>query len=128
MTNAAIKVFDVPYEEAADVKTIEGTPASPGVIEGTAVVITRLEDFHRIKAGTILVCPHMSPDMTIIFSEVKGIVTDHGSALANAAIVARECGIPAVVGTTNATQTIEDGDIIRLDGTVGRVEIISRAQ
>lgn len=127
MVKAAIRLFPI-FEKAVEEKRLRGFPASPGVAEGRAVVITCLEDFHKIKPDTVLVCPHMSRNMIIVFSEVKGIVTDFGSALANAAIVARECGIPAVVGTTNATQAIEDGDIIRLDGTVGRVEIISSTQ
>lgn len=126
MTNAAIKLFEVPYQEGADVKIIEGIPASPGVAEGRARVISRYEDLYRVKTDTILVCPRMSPDMTIVFSDAKGIVTNHGGASANAAIVARECGIPAVAGTSSATEDIEDGDYIVVDGTMGRVEIIRK--
>jgi pyruvate,water dikinase len=127
MTNAAIKFFEVAYQEAGDVKTIEGTPASPGVAEGRAVVITRLEGLHKIRTDSILVCPNMSPEMTIVFSELKGVVTDHGGALANVSIVAREWGIPAVVGTLMATKSIQNGDLIRIDGAAGRVEIVLKA-
>jgi len=69
----------------------------------------------------------MAPTLTAIFPKIKAIVTDHGGILASAATIAREYGIPAVVGTLVATESINDGDIIGVNGTVGRVEIVSRS-
>ena len=107
---------------------VRGSPASPGVVEGPTTVITDHRDFIEVKTGTILVCPHAAPALTTVFSMIKGLVTDTGGMLSLAATIAREHGIPAVVGTSVATETINEGDIIRIDGTKGRVEIISRAQ
>ncbi len=105
-------------------KTLQGFPAAPGVIEGPARVITRHEDFPKLKTGDILVCPYTSPAWTPIFPKIKGVVTDSGGMLTHAAITAREYGIPAVVGTWVATTAIKDGDNVRVDGTNGVVEIL----
>lgn len=105
-------------------KRIEGFPGSPGQIQGRARVITGHEDFAKLKTGDILVCPYTSPAWTPIFPKIKGVVTDSGGMLTHAAITAREYGIPAVVGTWVATTAIKDGDIIRIDGTNGVVEIL----
>ena len=91
-------------------------------------MITCHEDLVRLKAGSILVYPHASPELTPIFPKIKGLVTDFGGLLAPAAAIAREHGIPAVVGTSNATESINNGDIICVDGTSGRVRIVARAQ
>jgi pyruvate,water dikinase len=104
-------------------KKIEGFPGAPGVIEGAARVVTDHKEFPKLKAGDILVCPYTSTAWTPIFPKIKGVVTDSGGMLTHAAITAREYGIPAVVGTWVATTTIKDGDIIRIDGTNGVVEI-----
>ena len=108
--------------------TIKGSPASPGITEGLAVVITSYTDFKRLENDTILVCPNASPGITIVFSKIKGLVTDCGGMLASAAHIVREYGIPAVVGTSTATESIKDGDVIRVDGTNGCVSIVTRAQ
>ncbi len=107
--------------------TINGFPGAPGVIEGPARVITSHEDFPTLKTGDILVCPYTSPAWTPIFPKIRGVVTDSGGMLTHAAITAREYGIPAVVGTWVATTAIKNGDIIRIDGNEGVVEIVSRA-
>lgn len=107
---------------------IRGFPASPGVVEGPATLITDHRDFIKVKTGTILVCPHAAPTLTAVFSKIKGLVTDTGGMLSPAATIAREYGIPAVSGTSVATEAINEGDIIRVNGARGRVEIISRAK
>ena len=114
--------------EIVAVLTLKGAPASPGVIEGSATVIKDPEELSRVKAGTILVCPNMSREMTVVFPEIKGVVSDHGGVFADAATIARENKIPAVVGTRTATESIHNGDIIRVDGTVGLVEVLSSSQ
>ena len=75
-----------------------------------------------------MVYPFASPELTFIFPKIKGLVTDFGGLLAPAATIAREYGIPAVVGTSTATESINNGDVIRVDGTSGRVRIVARAQ
>ena len=70
----------------------------------------------------------MSPNLTIIFPIIRGLVTDRGGAMASAAIVAREEGIPVAGGTEIATVTVHSGDVIRVDGTLGRIEVISSGQ
>jgi pyruvate,water dikinase len=97
------------------------------VIEGPARVITDHNEFARLKTGDILVCPYTSPAWTPIFPKIKGVVTDSGGMLTHAAITAREYGIPAVVGTWVATSTIKNGDIIRINGNEGVVEVIKKA-
>ncbi|MGD8974156.1 MAG: PEP-utilizing enzyme [Desulfobacterales bacterium] len=108
--------------------TIKGSPAGPGVAEGLASVITSHEDLPTIMPETILVCPHASPVLTPVLPKIKGLVTDTGGLLAPAATIAREYGIPAVVGTSAATDVIDDDDVIRVDGTNGRIMIITRGQ
>jgi pyruvate,water dikinase len=105
-------------------KRIEGFPGAPGEIQGPARVIIDHKDFPKLKTGDILVCPYTSPAWTPIFPKIKGVVTDSGGMLTHAAITAREYGIPAVVGTWVATTAIKDGDVIRIDGTNGVVEIM----
>ena len=93
-----------------------------------ATVIASNEDLLTIIPDTILVYPHASPVLTPVLPKIKGLVTDTGGLLAPAATIAREYGIPVVVGTSVATDSINDGDVIRVDGTNGRVLIIKMAQ
>ncbi|MEE4264262.1 MAG: PEP-utilizing enzyme [Desulfobacteraceae bacterium] len=106
---------------------IKGSPTGPGVTEGLATVITCNEDLPTIMPDTILVYPHASPVLTPVLPKIKGLVTDNGGLLAPAATIAREYEIPVVVGTSVATDSINDGDVIRVDGTNGRIKIITRA-
>ncbi len=107
--------------------TINGFPGAPGVVEGPARVALHHDELPKLKSGDILVCRFTSPAWTPLFPKIKGVVTDSGGMLTHAAITAREYGIPAVVGTWVATESIKDGDIIRIDGDEGVVQIISRA-
>jgi len=127
-----IKVFGIiddilhPQGEKEIVDRLEGFPGSPGVVEGPARVVTDYKDFQKVKAGEILVCPYTGTAWTPLFVKIGGVVTDTGGMLTHAAIAAREYGIPAVVGTWNATNSINDNDIIRIDGNVGLVEVLER--
>lgn len=105
-------------------KIIKGFPASPGLVEGKAVVVTSVEELNKVKEGDILVCPNTSPAWGPVFAKVKAVVSDIGGLMAHAAIVAREYGVPAVVGTGNASRLIKDGQRIRVDGFKGIVEIL----
>lgn len=106
--------------------SFDGFPGSPGMVEGRASVVMDFEGFSKIRSGAIMVCPFTSPAWTSVFPKLKGIVTDSGGMLTHAAIAAREYGVPAVVGTWVATSQIHDGDLIRIDGDNGRVEILER--
>jgi len=111
--------------EPAD--TINGLAAAAGVAEGKARVVTSPDEFDQVKQGEIMVCIMTNPAWVIVFTKLSAVVSDSGGVLAHPAIVAREFGIPAVVGTKNATKRIHTGDLIRVNGSTGVVEIIQRA-
>jgi pyruvate,water dikinase len=103
---------------------LTGTAASPGVVEGVARVVIDVEEIARVREGDNLVCPINSPAWAPIFSNVRAVVTDIGGVMSHAAIVCREYGLPAVVGTGRATSTIESGQTIRVDGSNGVVTVL----
>lgn len=103
---------------------ISGAPGAPGKVTGTARVIVKLADAGRLGRGEILVTPTTSPPWTPLFVTAGGIVTDTGGGLSHCAIVAREYGIPAVVGSRMATAVIKDGQRIEVDGDAGTVRIL----
>jgi pyruvate,water dikinase len=104
---------------------LSGYAASPGKASGTARVVRDRDDFGRIRAGDVLVCATTTPSWTPVFTSIAGLVTDTGGILCHAAVVAREYGLPAVVGTEEATARIADGDRIEVDGDAGEVWITS---
>lgn len=106
-------------------QTIQGVPASPGQYEGIARLVLNLEDMAQVKEGDILVARMTAPSYNALLPMLGGIVTDRGGLLSHAAIVAREYGLPAVVGCMEATQVIRDGNRIRVDGTSGEVKILA---
>ena len=109
---------------AAAEKKLVGLPASPGVVEGPARVVLTAEEIVKVKEGEILVAPITAPSWNPVFLKIKATVTDIGGIMSHTAIVCREYGLPAVVGTGFATKTIKDGQRIRVDGTEGVVEIL----
>lgn len=111
-------------DAGGDATTIAGIGASPGTFEGTARVIRGLDELDRVEPGDVLVAPATSEAFTAMLHLVEGIVTDHGSFVCHAAIVAREMGIPAVVGTVDASRRIPDGARVRIDGAIGEVTIL----
>jgi pyruvate,water dikinase len=108
--------------EPAD--TLRGLGASAGVVEGTARVVDSPEQFDQVKKGDLLVCKMTSPSWVVLFTKIGGLVTDSGGALSHPAVVSREFGIPAVVGTRIATQRIKTGQRLRINGAAGVVEIL----
>ena len=112
---------------ATDADVIEGIAASPGVIEGIARVVRTVDEFDDVRDGDILVCQMTNPAWVVLFTRIAGLVTDTGGTTAHPAVLAREFGIPAVVGTSEATHRIATGDRIRVDGAAGRVEVLERA-
>ena len=105
--------------------TLRGLGASAGVVEGTARVVDSPEQFDQVKKGDLLVCKMTSPSWVVLFTKIEGLVTDSGGALSHPAVVSREFGIPAVVGTRIATQKIKTGQRLRINGAAGIVEILS---
>ena len=104
-------------------RELSGFPASRGVVEGVARVITRADQLHEVQAGEILVCTGTTTEWTPVFGIIKACVCDTGGSLAHAAIVSREYAIPCVVGTAVGTSTIKSGDVIRVDGVLGRITL-----
>jgi pyruvate,water dikinase len=102
---------------------IIGLPVSSGVIEGRARVILNMEDAN-LEDGDILVTTFTDPSWTPLFVSIKGLVTEVGGLMTHGAVIAREYGLPAVVGVENATKLIKDGQRIRVHGTEGYVEIL----
>ena len=100
-----------------------GIPASSGVVEGRARVILRLEDAELSK-GDILVTKFTDPSWTPVFVSISGLVAEVGGIMTHGSVVAREYGLPAVVGVENATRLIKDGQRIRVNGAEGYVEIL----
>ncbi|WP_437493977.1 PEP/pyruvate-binding domain-containing protein [Sorangium sp. So ce1014] len=103
---------------------LRGIGASSGVVRGKARLVRDEREFGRLKAGEILVCRYTNPAWTPLFTLAAGVVTDAGGAVSHAAIVAREYGIPAVLGAAGATERITDGQEILVDGTEGRVTLL----
>ncbi|MQA74783.1 MAG: PEP-utilizing protein mobile subunit [Solirubrobacterales bacterium] len=103
---------------------LSGAPASPGQVEGPARVVRTLDALADVRAGEILVCTITSPAWAPIFSKITATVTDIGGIMSHAAIVSREYGLPAVVGTGTATARISTGQRLRVDGSTGVVEIL----
>ncbi|MDK2974081.1 MAG: pyruvate, water dikinase [Methanofollis sp.] len=100
---------------------LEGNGASPGVASGPVILVNDIKDLGKVKAGDILVTKMTNPDMVPAMRKVAGIITDEGGMTCHAAIVSRELGTPAVVGTKKATKILKDGDIVTLDGEKGIV-------
>ncbi|MEH6931539.1 phosphoenolpyruvate synthase [Bacillus sp. JJ783] len=104
-------------------EAIVGLPVSSGVIEGRARVILNMEDAN-LEDGDILVTAFTDPGWTPLFVSIKGLVTEVGGLMTHGAVIAREYGLPAVVGVENATKLIKDGQRIRVHGTEGYIEIL----
>ncbi len=104
-------------------EAIVGLPVSSGVVEGRARVILNMEDAD-LEDGDILVTPYTDPGWTPLFVAIKGLVTEVGGLMTHGAVIAREYGLPAVVGVENATKLIKDGQRIRVHGTEGYIEIL----
>lgn len=103
---------------------VRGYAASGGVVEGVARVLRDVNEIGQIRDGEILVCPVTAPSWGPVFGKIKAAVSDIGGTMSHAAIVAREYGMPAVVGTGQATKRIRTGQTVRVDGDRGIVTIL----
>jgi pyruvate, water dikinase len=110
--------------DSDDTTQLRGIAASQGVAEGPARVITSVGQLDEVQTGEILVCPITAPSWAPVFSRIAGAVSDIGGIMSHAAIVSREYGLPAVVGTGYGTKRIRTGQRIRVDGDTGAVTIL----
>lgn len=116
--------FDGPRVPSTEADMLRGTGASAGVVRGPARLTLSQDDFGRIQPGDVIVCPSSNPSWVPVFTIAGGLVTNTGGVLSHAAVVAREFGLPAVVGTTDATTRIADGRLVEIDGTAGTVRLL----
>jgi len=106
---------------------IKGIAGSPGVVEGVARIVSSVDEFDSLQVGEILVCQMTNPAWQVLYGKIIAVVTDAGGTVSHPAVLAREYGIPAVVGTSVGTYQIKSGDRIRVDGNAGMVEILEAA-
>ncbi|MFD4421998.1 PEP/pyruvate-binding domain-containing protein [Agromyces sp. NPDC058484] len=109
-----------PIDDTGDALA-SGEPASGGRVTGPVRVIHGPEEFGRLVRGDVLVCPYTNPSWTPLFQRAAAVVVDSGGVASHAAIVAREYGIPAVMGTAEGTTVLHDGQVVTVDGDTGRV-------
>ena len=114
--------FNRPRQMTGD--KIVGIGGSPGVVEGVARVVMSTDEFDSLVPGEILVCEMTNPAWQVLYGKIIAVVTNAGDLVAHPAVLAREYGIPAVVGTSVGTYRIKTGDRIRVDGNVGEVSIL----
>jgi rifampicin phosphotransferase len=119
-----MSVWETQRRNEPDGAVLRGFAVSPGRVSAPASVIRSPDDFLEMEPGTILVCSTTTPAWTPLFSQARGLVTDVGGVLAHGSIVAREYGIPAVLGTGTATTRIRSGQAILVDGDVGTVTLL----
>lgn len=121
LTSDGDTFYDVP--QASGVNDLVGEPVSPGVVEGKVHVVLDPRGA-QLEPGEILVCPATDPGWTPLFLAAGGLVMEVGGLVTHGSVVAREYGIPAVVGVVNATQRLQTGQRVRVDGSHGRVTIL----
>jgi pyruvate,water dikinase len=118
-------LYEAGEEEEADDGTrkiiVKGLGASPGMASGTVKILQDIEELDKVKEGDVLVTTMTNPDMVPAMKRAVAIVTEEGGMTCHAAIVSRELGIPSIVGTSNATDVLKEGDVITVDGSRGVV-------
>ena len=116
------------YRKPSDVVgQVTGIGGSPGVVEAVARVVLREDQFDEVRAGEVVVCQMTNPAWVVLFTKIVGLVTDAGGTTSHPAVLSREFGIPAVVGTSSGTRVIRTGDRVRVNGTTGIVEVVQAA-
>ena len=116
--------FDSARIDATAPDELRGTGASAGVVRGRARLVESQDAFGAVQPGDIIVCPASNPSWVPVFTIAGGLVTNTGGVLSHAAVVAREFGLPAVVGVAGATTKIADGRLVEIDGTAGTVRLL----
>ena len=123
-TNPGVAFKETQVKNDPNSDILRGIPVSPGTVTSPASLIKSPTEFEKMQPDSILVCPMTNPAWTPLFAHATGLVTDMGGILGHGSIVAREYGIPAVVGTGTSTQRTKHGQTIRVDGDTGTVELI----
>lgn len=108
-------------EPSGDAAVLQGEAASPGRTVGVVRVVRDMHEFERVQPGDIVVCPTTAAAWSPIFGVISGLITEHGGLLSHPAILAREYGLPAVLGVPDATNRLVDGSRVEIDGTNGTV-------
>lgn len=124
VTNESLANWAELSEADGDVRIIKGFAGSPGTVEGKARVCRTVKEIGELQEGEILVAPTTSPSWAPAFVKIRACVTDVGGVMSHAAIVCREYGVPAIVGTGSATKIIKSGQMIRVNGSTGEVELL----
>jgi pyruvate,water dikinase len=120
--------YFVPSSESEQTEHIlKGVGASAGIVTATACVLSSPQDFNRMQPGNVIVAPITTPAWTPLFAMASAVVTDIGGPLSHGSIVAREYGIPAVLGTGIATRRIHQGQRITVDGSAGVVTLLKNS-
>ena len=114
-----------PDRRIPDQRRFDGVACGAGTITGRAKVVLSLDEASKLKRGDILIAPYTNPGWTPLFSLVGGIIMEEGGLLSHGAVVARECGIPTVLQIAHATQVFHDGQLLRVNGDTGTVEVLS---
>jgi pyruvate,water dikinase len=117
------KFFGAPPPSTTEPGVLRGHPGSPGRAHGPAKVIRSLAEAAKLRPGDVLIAESTASSWTPLFATVAAVVTDTGGVLSHCAVVAREYGVPAVVGTATATEQIHDGQLLEVDGDAGLVRI-----
>ena len=107
-----------------DGRTLQGQAGSPGVVEGPARIVRTVEELEEVQPGEVLICPSTSPSWSTVFSRVVATVSDVGGVMSHTAIICREYGMPAVVGTGRAVNTVTTGQRVRVDGDRGVLTVL----
>jgi pyruvate, water dikinase len=107
-----------------DGRTLQGQAGSPGVVEGPARIVRTVEELEEVQPGEVLICPSTSPSWSTVFSRVVATVSDVGGVMSHTAIICREYGMPAVVGTGRAVSTVTTGQRVRVDGDRGVLTVL----
>jgi pyruvate,water dikinase len=123
-SRADLRFWGAPPSPSGEPDIIHGHAGSPGRARGPAKIIRSLAEAHRLQKGDVLVAEATMPPWTPLFALVAAVVTDTGGVLSHSAVVAREYGIPAVVGAGIATRTLRDGQMVEVDGSAGIVYIV----
>lgn len=119
------KFWGTPPQPPSEPDVLQGSPGSPGTVRGPAKVLRSLSEAAEIQQGEVLIAETTAPPWTPLFATAAAVVTDTGGILSHSAVVAREYGIPAVVGTGMATTTIQDGQTVEVDGDKGVVRLVT---
>jgi len=124
ITSETVKGWLESGDGDGDGRTLRGVAGSPGVVEGPARIVKNVRELDQVQPGEVLVCAATSPSWSPVFAKVAATVSDVGGVMSHTAIVCREYGLPAVVGTGTAVATVRTGQRIRVDGDTGVVTLL----